>query len=357
VSIQAVSWALAQWIPNPGAKLVLVAVANYADHRSNEGWPSLGSLIEETCMSRRTIQRHISELVEMGVVVKSERFDPNGRQTSNLYRLDTSKTIRRPETPLESLDPDAADPAGGGCQIDTLGGVTADTGEGVTADALTTLNRQKEPSQEPNPPAPQGGERERASEGREEGSNEDGFDAFWSAWPEKLDSPSQARAVWRRLSSDDRRDALAGVDPVLAALRRSGRKMKPSASTYLRDRKWTAIPRADRPSTSAVGPGVILQPFSRDWWIVFIRRVERRERVQFMAAEAVAGRPWSVPDSEAPTLADQDAAAAVLVQSDEFRAWEAYVARKGARLPRPSTAQRIWMPSARPPADDEGREP
>jgi CTP-dependent riboflavin kinase len=86
VSVQAITWAFAQKVGDPNAKLVLICLANYADH---EGacFPSFKTLMNQTEQSRRTVIRKIEELEKLGFMKRSRAYRQNGSQSSNMYHL------------------------------------------------------------------------------------------------------------------------------------------------------------------------------------------------------------------------------------------------------------------------------
>lgn len=86
MSIQAVSWALETECPSSAAKLVLVALANYADEYG-ECFPSLAKLAQIAGTTRQNVSQHIKKLSEAGLVAKQERERRNGSQASNVYVL------------------------------------------------------------------------------------------------------------------------------------------------------------------------------------------------------------------------------------------------------------------------------
>ena len=116
----------------PMLKFVLVALADHAD---DEGvcWPGLLGLARKTSLTRRTLLRHLNTLKRLGLVKVEPRYDRDGRQRSNLYRLPVTnggEGVTR-DTP--------------GCHQCHREGVKTDTGEGVTRD---TQNHKIEPSDE-----------------------------------------------------------------------------------------------------------------------------------------------------------------------------------------------------------------
>lgn len=106
MSIQAVSWALEQVAPM-APKFILVCLANYADE-NGECWPKLDTLARNAGCGRRSVQRYIDELCELGLVEKVERKAAKGRFASNFYRvpirpmanLAHGQSDQRPNRPL-----------------------------------------------------------------------------------------------------------------------------------------------------------------------------------------------------------------------------------------------------------------
>ena len=50
-------------------------------------WPSLRSIAEDLKLSRRTVQRALTDLERHGFLERTHRCRPNGSLTSNLYRV------------------------------------------------------------------------------------------------------------------------------------------------------------------------------------------------------------------------------------------------------------------------------
>lgn len=87
MSIEAVSWALKQNL-SPPEKLVLVSLADHHNRATGLCIPGQASVGEQTCMSVRTVQRHMKSLEERGLIVRKARFRPEGRgRTSDSYIL------------------------------------------------------------------------------------------------------------------------------------------------------------------------------------------------------------------------------------------------------------------------------
>ena len=85
MSVEAISWASKQVVGSAGAKLVLIALANYANER-NECWPSQATLAQWTEQSDRTIRTHLATLESMGLIHRQAR-QSEGAFTSDLITL------------------------------------------------------------------------------------------------------------------------------------------------------------------------------------------------------------------------------------------------------------------------------
>ncbi|MDH2389414.1 helix-turn-helix domain-containing protein [Streptomyces sp. HNM0663] len=110
MSIEAMAWAFKQKIPNPGAKLVLLALCDFAD----ESWscfPGQETLSTKTSQSLSTVRRHLKWLEQQGYMSRSPRF-VEGRRTSNRYVLRTPRPVGPPPHPQDPGGPgDAAEQA------------------------------------------------------------------------------------------------------------------------------------------------------------------------------------------------------------------------------------------------------
>lgn len=244
MSIQAVSWALEQRIPNAGQKLVLIALCNRAEKDTGECYPSLRRLEREASMSRRTVQRHLNDLWAQGKIDIMRSFDGSGRQSANTYRIVFD--------PAEQKQISARHAAEGGCQIDTGEGVTHVTPEGVTGDTPNI-----KPSEEP-------------SEGTAQPATLPGFASLWKQWEPRYrpDDPTSCRDMFDALPAPiERQNAIASAEFYQTIQRR--RKNKPSLYRYLKERAWRGL--IDAPEIDIEGRFVIT-PYREEWdaWIAHI---------------------------------------------------------------------------------------
>src|SRR5262245_1616153 len=83
MSVEAITWAFKQHIGKPSAKLVLVNLADHANH-DRKCWPSLRTISARTELSRDTVVRSIRLLESNGFITVVHRRD--GRSSrSNIY--------------------------------------------------------------------------------------------------------------------------------------------------------------------------------------------------------------------------------------------------------------------------------
>lgn len=86
MSIQAVAWALEQDLPQ-GPKLVLVSIANHADHTTGYCWLKAETIAQEASCSPRSVWRYVGGLVRNGYIRKAQRKGEHGKQRANDYWL------------------------------------------------------------------------------------------------------------------------------------------------------------------------------------------------------------------------------------------------------------------------------
>jgi len=84
MSIQAVGWALDQDVP-ARPKLVLVAIANHANHADGYCWLNAETIAAEAACTSRSVYRFVGSLVRNGYVGKARRKGADGRQRANDY--------------------------------------------------------------------------------------------------------------------------------------------------------------------------------------------------------------------------------------------------------------------------------
>lgn len=89
--------------------IVLLALADHADHFGGNAYPSLGLIAWKVGVSERTVQRSVSKLVKMGVLESQPR---PGKTT--VYQLQLDRCPRKqpyqPDNPRQSATPDKLSP-------------------------------------------------------------------------------------------------------------------------------------------------------------------------------------------------------------------------------------------------------
>ena len=83
-------------IGDPMAKLVLIALADRAND-DGECWPSIQTLAEQCECHRRTVERALAKLEDVGAIYRVNRYQ-EGRKQSNVYRITLDAAESRIET-------------------------------------------------------------------------------------------------------------------------------------------------------------------------------------------------------------------------------------------------------------------
>lgn len=86
MSFQHVSWAMRQAeCVSPLERLILMCLAEYANH--DTGWccPSQSKIAEHCMVTRQTVNEHVNELARRGVIRMQARARKDGGRTSNCY--------------------------------------------------------------------------------------------------------------------------------------------------------------------------------------------------------------------------------------------------------------------------------
>ena len=98
MSIWAVNWALNEQLPSPTNKLLLVALANFANDE-DEAWPHLETLKSLVGVSKRTVLRGLRELCDGGWISRLQGFADGPRgglvKVNSVYRLNLPETVTR----------------------------------------------------------------------------------------------------------------------------------------------------------------------------------------------------------------------------------------------------------------------
>lgn len=85
MSLKQTQWAWLQSV-KPGPKLVLLALADYADEEG-QCYPTLKQLRQKTGLGRSTILSHLQVLQSTGLIVIQHQQDSRGYRRNNRYQL------------------------------------------------------------------------------------------------------------------------------------------------------------------------------------------------------------------------------------------------------------------------------
>jgi hypothetical protein len=100
MSFQAMAWAIQQRTGDPLAKLLLLALANYADEH-NESWPSLSRLADDLELSRRSITNKLEVLEQNNLVMRRSVTTRTGAFDHTVYTLCVGEADRQLPPPPE----------------------------------------------------------------------------------------------------------------------------------------------------------------------------------------------------------------------------------------------------------------
>lgn len=169
MSIWAVNWALNEQLPSTMSKLLLVALANFANDE-DEAWPHLETLESMVGVSKRTVLRGLRELCDGGWISRLQGFADGPRggtvRVNSVYRLLLPETVTRrhgrgSERPgqlreMPSQVRSDTDVTTVEADSETPSQVRSDTGDTTVVTLVTPLYKE-EPSVEPSdltPPTP-----------------------------------------------------------------------------------------------------------------------------------------------------------------------------------------------------------
>jgi len=90
----------------PGSQVVFIWLCDYADRNTGQCYPSMKTLANDTGMSRKNVQRKLSDLEDMGLIEKEHRIN-NNEYNSNLYSIFIFSGTK--DTPRDNLSQGGGD--------------------------------------------------------------------------------------------------------------------------------------------------------------------------------------------------------------------------------------------------------
>jgi hypothetical protein len=182
MTIQAVAWAIETRVGDPTLKVLLMALANHANSDEWEAWPKLETLAFEAEISKRTVQRGLERLKQLGLISIEHSFRPDGSQTSSRIRLLRGGQI---DTPSRG-------------QIGTLGCHSSDVGrvtELCPAPGDNKVATPNEPSLEPSLEPSKTPVASKATKRATDSEIDQIFEErFWPVYPKRLGSRGKPEA-------------------------------------------------------------------------------------------------------------------------------------------------------------------
>jgi hypothetical protein len=102
------AWVLEESKSHLAARLVLLSIANHANHQGEQAWPSVPKIAQEAHVSERQVQRAIRELCRIGELIV---YLKAGFSQANMYRIVMGGDNLSP--PLVTNRTDGGDKSGG----------------------------------------------------------------------------------------------------------------------------------------------------------------------------------------------------------------------------------------------------
>jgi hypothetical protein len=228
-------------------------------------WPSKKTLATDLLLSTPTIEASLSILQSIGCIEISARFHPDGRQTSNLYRVLWHEPNEISlDGYLENL---------GGDPLNNLDGDPLKMLDGDPLKKLGTNLYLNEPRQiEPKPIEPI------HAKPREKSKLDLSFDEFWSAYPRRS-GKIKAKDAFRKASKEcDPSEIIAGAQAFADDPNRQ-EEFTPHPATWLNQGRWEDDPLPER------GTGQPSKTEANDKYLAKLdRQIEQYEKERLDAA-------------------------------------------------------------------------
>jgi hypothetical protein len=356
-------------MPSHGTKLQLLKLLDAAEPDGTKIYPGVASMSRVAQVSERQAQRVMRLFHGVGLLVL---VHPGGRGPGDTaeYKLDMPKFDRLCAEGWESAfgpvgaalggreaKGDAASPLPKGDTEVEKGDISANKGDAQMS---------PDPSDPVDPFEREGAQ---AREGRKpiqflppdsDPEAKVAFDRIVTAWERgakggrgAIGDPEKGLAAVVALSPADRELAAERAGRFLRSQVVAKRSYTPSIETYCAKRIFEhhAPPAAEQPLEQ-----VTLDPFAKPLWELFWRSVMKamagnekaRRDVGYLVLRIPLG--LTTPAGAIPSEADMVDMVPIEVGSAEYRDWEEYAQRIGLqRLPRPTIAPVIWVPTRQPP--------
>lgn len=282
MSWQATAWVSTVEAGGPSGKLLLYALANYADEHGR-CWPSDSRLMADTEMGERTIRDWKRKLEDAGLLTVARRRGTGGTFQADEIRLAMAASAKK------------AAPAVVQPPANEAGGEVATTGECRRDHRQLTPPPPASDSNPPTPPYKAEPSKEPSEEPDERGGRDERKKAEvrgWALlkdWPGFAGMPKEpALKFWLALTADEQDEAERKFKPWLALLKAQRKSHVPAPSSYFGQKLFAEVPEP----TAADKPSVVDAPvFGPVWGAIRLRLlltvapIDGPRPSAFMAAE------------------------------------------------------------------------
>jgi Helix-turn-helix domain len=93
MSSEATRWARSRKTGHVGRKCLLMIIADYADKNGANAFPDQETLADQAEQDKRTVRRHLAQLVTDGHLDRHRRYDRNGHRKSDVYTLSLTDIV------------------------------------------------------------------------------------------------------------------------------------------------------------------------------------------------------------------------------------------------------------------------
>ncbi len=221
MSVDAISWAKKKTMGSANRKLVLLLLADYAD----ANWSTFVGqerLAAEADMSKRTVQRILTDFEADGLIRREERRRDDGYRTSDRIYINSAWTSG------DTLSRDSQSGDNGDTPQVTATTVSGDNGDNLRRHSLSPQEQLVDPSAEPLARTARSSSKQASRQRFEE--------HFWPRYPKKV-GKKMACELWCRMSIDDQRAAVKALGHYIVFCTQQDRPFK-DPERYLKNDFW-----------------------------------------------------------------------------------------------------------------------
>ena len=245
MSHDATNWAIKQRGLKPATKLLLWQLADRHNKDTKRCDPSQEGLAEDLEMSRASVNRHLDELEQRGLIRRVSGIDPRTkRQLRTSYILGCDTDLSVPVSPPDAVSQNATRPDADSVSHNATRAVSQKSPEPCLKNRDSRVsncdtNPVREPGTQPDAPA--------AADGV------GGFDAFWSVFPNPVERGYAERAWSAAIGAGADPDRLVRAARIYATTGVVKRGFAKKPANWIASRAWEdAASLCEEPATPAV---------------------------------------------------------------------------------------------------------